>query len=149
MYGLLLKALPWASSLLKTASLPLVTFVAGALLAGFFVSDRYESELKEQALSMALARAEQGKRNHEKVVELTDKLDALERDSASLRDTLDRVRVERAKRSAKTPEGVDCSASARCEELLERGAELLERCSQVLQDNALKHDALSEVYKSL
>lgn len=145
MLSLILKAVPWASQLLKTASVPLVTFTIGALLAGYYVADNYELKLKEQALKMAQERAEQGKKAHEKIISITNELDRSRASSVDLRAELDRVRVAYAKRTATAnARKLESAPDPRGAELLERGAGLVAECSRLLRDHALKHDALSK-----
>lgn len=144
MWGFILRLLPKVYKLAPIVGAYGCVALAGFTLGAWLTHTHYQTEMDEQALAMAKAQALQGKREHERIVNLTDELDQRKRTVVDLRDELERVRVARAKREAATPVRVDQASDARSAELLERGAELVERCGRLLQSNALTHDALSK-----
>ena len=115
------------------------SFVAGVLMT----ADHYEDKLTQQELDAAIARAEQGKRSYEKLVEAQNGLEAWRASAESMSAELERVRS--AKRTVRTSAdtcGVERAAVARCEGLLERSADTVARCSDLLQRDAAIHDAV-------
>ena len=114
----------------------------------FFTSSYYSNFIHQQGLDAAIARAEQGKRSYEKLVEAQNGLDAWRASAESMSAELERVRS--AKRTVRTSAdtcGVERAAVARCEGLLERSADAVARCSDLLQRDAAIHDALAESMK--
>lgn len=118
-----------------------IFFFVGMALGGSVVY----SNLQDYKLEAAVLRADQGRRDYEKLVAAQDALDAARRDAVDLRDMAVRVRnayedrLRRAEAVASSPCQADC---AECERLLKRGADLLARGGTLLQDAAAKHDAL-------
>ena len=121
-----------------------VIIAAAFFLAGHFVTAAYyRNEMQQQELDAAIARAEQGKRSYEKLVEAQNGLDAWRASAESMSAELERVRS--AKRTVRTSAdtcGVERAAVARCEGLLERSADAVARCSDLLQRDAAIHDAV-------
>lgn len=67
--------------------------------------------------------------------------------TSTMQSTIDRLQhnlKESSKRLSSTESSchIDTTALRRCEELVSRGSELLGRCSSLLTENAIKHDAL-------
>ena len=147
MWGLILKFAPRFAPFIRGAGGMVFAFVVGLAIGWWFCSDLNDDREQAKALESAILRAEQGKKDHEKIISISDQLYDSRASIVVLRDELDRVRRERLKaeqRHAKATEGVDSSTESRSAELLERGAILLERCGRLLQENASKHDALSK-----
>ena len=126
-----------------------VIIAAAFFLAGHFVTaDYYRNEMQQQELDAAIARAEQGKRSYEKLVEAQNGLDAWRASAESMSAELERVRsARRTVRTSADTCGVERAAVARCEGLLERSADAVARCSDLLQRDAAIHDALAESMK--
>ena len=121
-----------------------ISFSSGVLIT----AKHYEDEMAARELKAAVARAEQGKRSYEKLVEAQNGLDAWRASAESMSAELERVRS--AKRTVRTSAdtcGVERAAVARCEGLLERSADAVARCSDILQRDAAIHDALAESMK--
>ena len=121
-----------------------ISFSSGALIT----AKHYEDEMAARELKAAVARAEQGRRSYEKLVEAQNGLDAWRASAESMSAELERVRS--AKRTVRTSAdtcGVERAAVARCEGLLERSADAVARCSDLLQRDAAIHDALAESMK--
>ena len=127
----------------------LVFVVIGSFAAGVLVTaDHYEDKLTQQELDAAIARAEQGKRSYEKMVEAQNGLDAWRASAESMSTELERLRgAKRTVRTSADTCGVERAAVARCEGLLERSADAVARCSDLLQRDAAIHDALAESMK--
>ena len=126
--------------------------LAIAFLSGVGVADvYYERKLDEQALSEAVARAEQGKRDYVKLLEAQNSVDAWRKSAVDLDAELRRVQSaaeDRDRRTASITCRVDDEAIRRCEALLRESAELLAEGGKLLQRNAAVHDGLSEAVKS-
>ena len=125
--------------------------LAIAFLSGVGVADvYYERKLDEQALSEAVARAEQGKRDYVKLLEAQNSVDAWRKSAVDLDAELRRVQSaaeDRDRRTASITCRVDDEAIRRCEALLRESAELLAEGGKLLQRNAAVHDALASTVK--
>ena len=120
------------------------SFVSGVLMT----ADHYEDKLTQQELDAAIARAEQGKRSYEKLVEAQNGLDAWRASAESMSAELERVRS--AKRTVRTSAdtcGVERAAVAKCESLLAESVELLAEGAELSERNAAVHDALASTVK--
>ena len=126
-----------------------VIIAAAFFLAGHFVTAAYyRNEMQQQELDAAIARAEQGKRSYEKLVEAQNGLDAWRASAESMSAELERVRS--AKRTVRTSAdtcGVERAAVARCESLLAESVELLAEGAELSERNAAVHDALATTVK--
>ena len=119
-----------------------IALIVGAF-GGWYVTNQYHEErAHEAALKAAIERAEQGKREYAKIMRINDELDASMRRVGGLSAELDRVRKLAAKRAAARAGDVDAGAVDKCERLLAESAELLMEGGELLQRNALRHDAL-------
>ena len=138
MWGWMLRLLPTVAK----ASPLVLAFLAGSV-GGWYVTNQYHEErAHEAALKAAIERAEQGRREYAKIMRINDELDASMRRIGGLSAELDRVRKLAAKRAAARAGDVDAGAVGKCERLLSEGSELLVEGGELLQRNALRHDAL-------
>lgn len=120
----------------------------GAFIGCYVTSSRYEARIADEALEAAVARAEQGKKAYERLVEAQNSLDAWRSSAESMSAELDRMRNEqRSLRESADACRVERAAVARCEGLLERSTSAVARCSDLLQRDAAIHDALAESMK--
>lgn len=122
-----------------------------AFLTGVGVADVYYGQkLDELALSEAVARAEQGKRDYVKLLEAQNSVDAWRKSAVDLDAELRRVQSaaeDRDRRATSVTCRVDEGAVRRCEALLRESAELLAEGGELLQRNAAVHDALASTVK--
>ncbi|GEM_PF-2282107 len=119
-----------------------IALIVGAA-GGWYVTNQYHEErAQEEALQAAIERAEQGKREYAKIMRINDELDASMRRIGDLDAELDRMRKLAAKRAVARAGDVDAEAVNKCERLLAEGLELLVEGGELLQRNALRHDAL-------
>lgn len=138
MWTWLLRLLPFVGK----CSPVVIALIVGAV-GGWYVTNQYHEErAQEAALQAAIERAEQGKREYAKIMRINDELDASMRRIGDLDAELDRVRKLAAKRAAARAGSVDAGAVDKCERLLAESAELLAEGGELLQRNALRHDAL-------
>lgn len=138
MWTWLLRLLP----IIGKCSPVVIALIVGAA-GGWYVTNQYHEECaQEAALQAAIERAEQGKREYAKIMRINDELDASMRRIGDLSAELDRVRKLAAQRADARARGVDAGAVDRCERLLAESAELLTEGGELLQRNALRHDAL-------
>lgn len=138
MWGWVLRLLP---AVMKCSPIALALIVGAA--GGWYVTNQYHEErAHEAALQAAIERAEQGKREYAKIMRINDELDASLRRIGGLSAELDRVRKLAAKRAAARASELDSGAVDKCERLLAESAELLTEGGELLQRNALRHDAL-------
>ena len=125
--------------------------LAVSFLSGVGVADvYYERKLDEQALSEAVARAEQGKRDYVKLLEAQNSVYAWRRSAVDLDAELRRVQSaaeDRDRRATSVTCRVDEGSVRRCEALLRESAELLAEGGKLLQRNAAVHDALASTVK--
>lgn len=129
--------------LLKSGSPVLIALAGGAFLGWYLTDDHYQKEIKNTELKLAIQKAEQGARDYEKIVAITNEYDRAKRELSASRSDLERLRNAYAhtRVQASTP-SVDAEAIGRCEELLREGSELLSEGRELLQSNAIAHDAL-------
>ena len=123
-----------------------VSFLSGVGVADIY----YDRKFDEQALSEAVARAEQGKRDYVKLLEAQNSVDAWRKSAVDLDAELRRVQSaaeDRDRRAASITCRVDGEAIRRCEALLRESAELLAEGGKLLQRNAAVHDALARTVK--
>lgn len=132
--------------LLKTGSPVLVALACGAFVSWYLTNEHYQKEIKATELKMAIERAEQGRKDYAKIVEVTNKYDRAKRELSVSRSDIERLRNAYAhtRVQASTPI-VDAEAIRKCEGLLRESTELLSEGRELLQSNALAHDALVEV----
>ena len=110
---------------------------------GWYKTNQYHEErAQEAALQAAIECAEQGKREYAKIMRINDELDASMRRIDDFDAELDSVRKLAAKRAAARAGNVDAGAVDKCERLLAESAEFLAEGGELLQRNALRHDAL-------
>ena len=118
----------------------------GAFIGCYVTSSRYEARIADEALEAAVARAEQGKKAYERLVEAQNSLDAWRSSAESMSAELDRMRNEqRSLRESADACRVERAAVARCEGLLREGSDLLAEGADLLERNAAVHDALAGV----
>lgn len=120
----------------------------GAFAGWFVTSSRYEARIADDALEAAVARAEQGKKAYEKLIEAQNSLDAWRSSAESMSVELDRMRdAQRSVRESASACRVERAAVARCEGLLREGSSLLAEGADLLERNAGIHDALASTVK--
>ena len=135
-------------SLFDSAYWYVIAFAFGLFYGWYVASDHYDKKISQDQLDAAVARAEQGKKAYEKLIEAQNGLDAWRSSAESMSAELDRMRNEqRSLRESASACRVERAAVARCEGLLERSADTVARCSDLLQRDAAIHDALAESMK--
>ena len=120
----------------------LVAFAAVFSL-GVLVGGEWESRLLHE--KMAVAVAEQGLKNYEKLRDAVDAKDAVGADLDRARSDLDRVRRALARREAQLAKLNDGAGTAGCEKLLSEAVEFLGECRERYLRCAANHDALIQV----
>ena len=121
-----------------------ISFSSGVLIT----AKHYEDEMAARELKAAVARAEQGKRSYEKLVEAQNGLDAWRASAESMSAELERVRsAKRAVRESADACSVERAAVAKCEGLLAESVELLAEGAGLSERNAAVHDALARTVK--
>lgn len=131
-------------------SVSLWVFIAGFCTGMAVCADWYGDKMKDAELAAAVQRAEQGRRDYEKLVYAQNVADALRRDAVDLRNVNDRLRravSDRTRSADTTSADVERAQRAACEGLLLRCSEALGRGCGLLQDVAVTHDALVEAVK--
>lgn len=135
-----------------------VAVFALAMAAGLgyaYASNKYRAEISNMVADYEQRKAETEKEFRTRERESTERLaqawasfEQARAESANLRSDVERVRNEAASlrsRLSKTADGAcafEKEQLAKCSRLLEQGAEVVEECSRVAGDCALKHDAL-------
>ncbi len=134
--------------LLKSGSPVLIALAGGAFLGWYLTDDHYQKEMKAKELTLAIQKAEQGARDYEKIVAITNEYDRAKRELSVSRSDFERLRNAYAHtRVQASTSSVDAEAIRKCEGLLRESTELLSEGRELLQSNALAHDALVEVVK--
>lgn len=104
----------------------------------------YRDKIAKMELDAAVERAEQGKRDYERIIEAQNGLDAWRATADSLSAELDRVRKQKRQvRASADTCRVERDAVTRCEGLLGESLELLREGSNLSERNAAIHDALA------
>lgn len=139
-------------SILRNASTAgmLAALFVGLVVGWWATSNYYQSLIDERELESAIARANQGKRDYEKLIEAQNSLDAWRRNAVDLDAELRRVQSaaeDRDRKSSSVTCRVDYGAITRCEALLRESAELLAEGGKLLQHHAAVHDGLAEAVK--
>ena len=135
-----------------------IAVVALAIAAGLgytYASNEYRAEISAMVADYEQRKAETEKEFRTREKEFAEKLaqawenfEQARAESVNLRDDVERVRDEAAnlRRRLSEAAGSACAFEreqlARCSQLLEQGAEVVESCSRVAGDCALKRDAL-------
>lgn len=123
------------------AAVVLTVFGAGYQLA----AARGDAALKAYQLEAAVARAEQGRKDYEKLVSAVDQVVAADVDIERIRSDTDRMRrayESRLRKASAAACNAEQAAVARCENLLRESVELIEEGRSLLLRNAAVHDAL-------
>ena len=127
------------------SSVSIWVFIAGFGVGMVVCTDWYSDKMAEAELNAAVQRAEQGRRDYEKLIHAQNLADSLRRDAVDLRSVNDRLRravADRARATDAASADVERTQRAKCEGLLLRCSEALERGCGLLQDVAVTHDAL-------
>ena len=133
-------------SLFDSAYWYVIAFAFGLFYGWYVASDHYDKKISQDQLDAAVARAEQGKKAYEKLIEAQNGLDAWRSSAESMSAELDRMRNEqRSLRESPDACRVERAAVARCEGLLREGSDLLAEGADLLERNAAVHDALAGV----
>ena len=133
-------------SLFDSAYWYVIAFAFGLFYGWYVASDHYDKKISQDQLDAAVARAEQGKKAYEKLIEAQNGLDAWRSSAESMSAELDRMRNEqRSLRESADACRVERAAVARCEGLLREGSDLLAEGADLLERNAAVHDALAGV----
>ena len=133
-------------SLFDSAYWYVIAFAFGLFYGWYVASDHYDKKISQDQLDAAVARAEQGKKAYEKLIEAQNGLDAWRSSAESMSAELDRMRNEqRYLRESADACRVERAAVARCEGLLREGSDLLAEGADLLERNAAVHDALAGV----
>lgn len=114
------------------------------ILGYFNGKDKAREEFEKE---MAVAMAQQGAKDYEKLTRVVDAHKATRDYLDSVRAESDRMRKLLARREAELAKLNADGRNARCESLLRDGVELLGSCRERLIECAGKHDALLEVAK--
>ena len=131
-------------SLFDSAYWYVIAFAFGLFYGWYVASDHYDKKISQDQLDAAVARAEQGKKAYEKLIEAQNGLDAWRSSAESMSAELDRMRNEqRSLRESASACRVERAAVARCEGLLREGSSLLAEGADLLERNAGIHDALA------
>ena len=117
-----------------------ITFVVGVLVGHIQAHDNYEQ-------AQAIAVAEQGARDYEKLRKSTDVLASVQSDLAGARAESERLRRLLARRATGASGQSDGARIAGCEKLLDEALEFLGECRERYLECAAKHDALVEASK--
>ena len=135
-------------SLFDSAYWYVIAFAFGLFYGWYVASDHYDKKISQDQLDAAVARAEQGKKAYEKLIEAQNGLDAWRSSAESMSAELDRMRNEqRSLRESASACRVERAAVARCEGLLREGSSLLAEGADLLERNAGIHDALASTVK--
>ena len=135
-------------SLFDSAYWYVIAFAFGLFYGWYLASDHYDKKISQDQLDAAVARAEQGKKAYEKLIEAQNGLDAWRSSAESMSAELDRMRNEqRSLRESASACRVERAAVARCEGLLREGSSLLAEGADLLERNAGIHDALASTVK--
>ena len=135
-------------SLFDSAYWYVIAFAFGLFYGWYVASDHYDKKISQDQLDAAVARAEQGKKAYEKLIEAQNGLDAWRSSAESMSAELDRMRNEqRSLRESASACRVERAAVARCEGLLREGSDLLAEGADLLERNAAVHDALASTVK--
>ena len=133
-------------SLFDSAYWYVIAFAFGLFYGWYVASDHYDKKITQDQLDAAVARAEQGKKAYEKLIEAQNSLDAWRSSAESMSVELDRMRdAQRSVRESASACRVERAAVARCEGLLREGSDLLAEGADLLERNAAVHDALAGV----
>lgn len=129
---------------LKYAAVTMLVFVVFA--AGYqLASARGDAALKSYQLEVAVARAEQGRKDYAKLVSAVDQVVAADVDIERIRSDTDRMRrayESRLRKASAAACNAEQAAVARCENLLRESVGLIEEGRSLLLRNAAVHDAL-------
>ena len=141
---------PWLKAVIAVVAL---TIAAG--LGYAYASNEYRAEISAMVADYEHRKAEKEKEFRTREKEFAEKLaqawenfEQARAESANLRGDVERVRDEAAnlRRRLSEAAGGACAFEreqlTRCSQLLEQGAGVVESCSRVAGDCALKHDAL-------
>ena len=135
-------------SLFDSAYWYVIAFAFGLFYGWYVASDHYDKKISQDQLDAAVARAEQGKKAYEKLIEAQNGLDAWRSSAESMSAELDRMRNEqRSLRESASACRVERAAVARCEGLLREGSSLLAEGADLLERHAGIHDALASTVK--
>ena len=135
-------------SLFDSAYWYVIAFAFGLFYGWYVASDHYDKKISQDQLDAAVARADQGKKAYEKLIEAQNGLDAWRSSAESMSAELDRMRNEqRSLRESASACRVERAAVARCEGLLREGSSLLAEGADLLERNAGIHDALASTVK--
>ena len=154
MWKWFLKLIPVAAK----ASPVALALCLGAAGAWYVTSDHYETKLRKLELDTAMQVEKQRVKYHEKLVQATEQLDLAQHNIVVLSGDRDRLRRDAlsAQRRARAlaSQNMDSGAVTECYRLLETGAGLLGRGSELLaegadarQRDALRHDAVVRTIK--
>ena len=135
-------------SLFDSAYWYVIAFAFGLFYGWYVASDHCDKKISQDQLDAAVARAEQGKKAYEKLIEAQNGLDAWRSSAESMSAELDRMRNEqRSLRESASACRVERAAVARCEGLLREGSSLLAEGADLLERNAGIHNALASTVK--
>ena len=128
--------------------------IAGALLAvllafggGYrYAAALYEKDAAELREAEAVARADLGRKQYEKMVHAMDALASVRSELSAARADVERVRRAaevRERRASASACGAERAAVSACEGLLRESVELLAEGRELLQESAGVHDAVT------
>ena len=123
-----------------------VIALGAAFMCGYQVADAlYEREAAELREAEAVARADLGRKQYEKVVHAMDALANLRGELSAARADVERVRRAaevRERRASASACSAERNAVSACEKLLRESVDLLGEGRGLLQESAGIHDAL-------
>ena len=130
-----------------------VALFAAAVLAIFFTGFQLaaaegDARLKAYQLQAAEERAEQGRKDYEKLVSALDEVESVRTELDRVRGNSDRMRralEDRLRRAETGPECTQSTEYAACLRLLKEGVELLSEGRELVVREAARGDALSAI----
>ena len=94
-----------------------ISFAFGVFSGWYVTSTHYDEQIAQDALNAAVARAEQGKRDYERVIDAQNALDEARRRQSDLAGELARLRQQAIRRTRESADACrrDRAAVDRCE----------------------------------